>query len=69
MPEDKEEVYLLKNSGVKQFVKISDMRIASDFYDALNTTVGRLIIKACMHARGEDRGTLRPSDLPEVPIP
>jgi len=67
--EEKKDPYMVVNSKVKEFCKGGEMRVSSDFYGALNQTIGKIIIKACMHARGEDRGTLRPSDLPEVQVP
>jgi len=69
MSEEKKEIYLVKDSKVKEFAKAGGLRVASDFYAGLNVAVGRLIIQACMHARGEDRGTIRPSDIPEVRVP
>lgn len=61
--ESKEAIYMVKDSKVKEFAKVGGMRVASDFYDALNVAVGRLVIKACIKAKEEDRATIRPSDL------
>lgn len=56
-------IYMVKESKVKEFVKVGGMRVASDFYDALNIVLGKLIIKACVSAKEDDRATIRPSDL------
>lgn len=61
--EAKEVIYMVKDSRVKEFVKVGGMRVSSDFYDAINIIIGRLIIKACIKAKEDNRATIRPSDL------
>jgi hypothetical protein len=55
--------YMIKNSVVKKFAKVGGMRVSSDFYDALNIQVGKLVIGACTKASQDKRGTIRPTDL------
>lgn len=59
----KNECYMVKDSKVKEFVKVGEMRVSSDFYSALNQFIGKTIIKACVKAREDNRATIRPSDL------
>lgn len=59
----KNTIYIVKDSKVKEFAKIGEMRVASDFCEALNLEVGKLIIKACVKAREDSRATIRPGDL------
>ena len=59
----KDVVYMVKDSKIKEFVRVGGMRVASDFFDALNAQVGKLIIKACVKAKNDNRATIRPSDL------
>jgi len=59
----KDCVYMIKDSKIKEFARIGGMRVASDFLDAFNTVVGKLLIKACVKAREAERATIRPSDL------
>lgn len=61
--ETKDMIYMVKDSKIKEFAKVGGMRVASDFYDALNAEVGKLVIRACVRAKEENRATIRPSDL------
>lgn len=61
--EEKKEIYMVKDSKVKEFAKVGGMRVSSDFYDAVNNKIGQLIIKACVKAKDENRATIRASDL------
>lgn len=70
MPRLKEETkakvaYMVKDSVIKKFAKVGGMRVAFDFYDALNEKLGKIIIQACVKAQTEKRSTIRPSDLDE----
>jgi hypothetical protein len=61
----KEKAYLIVNSKVKAFVNAAELRVSPDFLVALNKAVGKIVIKACVHAKEAERATLRPGDVPE----
>lgn len=54
---------VIVTSKVKEAVKASDVRMAGDFPEALNAEVQATIDKAIARAKGNDRRTVRPSDL------
>jgi histone H3/H4 len=50
-------------SKVKDAIKSADVRMSSDFPEALNAEVQELIDKAAQRAKDNGRSTVRPSDL------
>jgi hypothetical protein len=50
-------------SKVKEAVKGHDVRMSSEFVDALNEHVTEVIAKAAERAKTNKRGTVRPGDL------
>ena len=50
-------------SKVKEAVKAQEVRMASDFVEALNAEVNETIAKAVARAKNNNRGTVRPQDL------
>ncbi len=54
---------VIVTSKVKEAVKAGDVRMAGDFPEALNAEVQATIDKAIARAKGNNRGTVRPSDL------
>lgn len=50
-------------SQTRETVRGADIRMASDFPDALNAEVHHLIERAVQRAKDNGRGTVRPSDL------
>lgn len=50
-------------SQVKEAVKRNDVRMSSEFVEALNEEVAERIEKATQRAKDNNRSTVRPSDL------
>jgi hypothetical protein len=50
-------------SKVREAVRSQDIRMSSEFVEALNDEVNDLIVKAVDRAKGNSRGTVRPGDL------
>jgi hypothetical protein len=50
-------------SKVKEAIKQQDVRMSSDFVDALNEEVAEMVAKAAERAKGNGRSTVRPGDL------
>lgn len=59
----KTDAHLVKDSKVKELVKTVNMRVSSDYYEALSRAVGKLIIKSCLKAKEDKRMTIRSSDV------
>jgi hypothetical protein len=54
---------LVVASKVKDAVKTQDVRMSSDFVEALNSEVDALVARAVARAKDNKRGTVRPQDL------
>jgi hypothetical protein len=54
---------LVVASKVKEAVKAQDVRMSSEFVDALNGEVDALVSRAVTRAKDNKRGTVRPQDL------
>jgi hypothetical protein len=54
---------LVVASKVKDAVKSQDVRMSSDFVEALNSEVDALVARAVARAKDNNRGTVRPQDL------
>jgi histone H3/H4 len=52
---------LIVKSKVKEYV--GDMSVGGDFYDALNEEVGKLINKAKVRCKDNNRSTLKARDV------
>ncbi|MEX1177839.1 MAG: hypothetical protein WEB09_05210 [Nitriliruptor sp.] len=50
-------------SKIREAVKAQDVRMSSEFVDAVNQHVNELIAKAAERAKDNKRGTVRPGDL------
>lgn len=50
-------------SKLRETVRAQDIRMSSDFVEALNEEVHDLVTKAVARAKGNGRGTVRPTDL------
>jgi hypothetical protein len=50
-------------SKVREATRAADVRMSSDFVDALNGEVSALIARAAQRAKDNKRGTVRPGDL------
>ncbi len=54
---------LVVASKLRDAIRSKDIRMAGDLVDALNDEVHALVDKAVARAKGNNRGTVRPSDL------
>ncbi len=56
---------MVKVSTVKEYAKAlsDDIRVSSDFCDALNTELAQTVEKAIKRAKENGRGTIQPRDL------
>jgi hypothetical protein len=50
-------------SKLREVIRGKDIRMAADFVSALNHEVHDLVERAVRRAKGNNRGTVRPSDL------
>ncbi len=54
---------MISKIRVKEFLKQSDMRVSSDFYEALNEEIKSMLIRTAKRANGNRRSTVLACDV------
>ena len=57
--------YLVVRSNVKDYAKVNDraLNVSTDFYEKLNEKVIKIIKKACIRAKENNRNTVMGKDI------